>query len=286
MSNAASPWIFDVAEADFQRLVIDASAQKPVLVDFWAPWCQPCLMLGPLLEQIVNERQGELLLARVNVDEAQRLAQAVGVSAIPDLKIIRDGQIVREVRGYLPEPQLRAWLEEVLPTATDRLVNRVQDLEQTNPTEAERLYREALAQDPGHEHARIGLARVLLDRHRLDEIEEVLAPLSTEGELGAEAQRIKALAFLRRVDGRQKAALRQRLEAGPENAQLRLEYGIVLAGAGEYPEALEMLLSAGERDFKLAGGPVRETMVQVFYALGSGHALANEYRAKLARLLY
>ena len=92
-------WIFDVAEADFEREVLETSSRVPVVVDFWAPWCGPCRALAPILEKLVTEQTGEILLARVNIDEAQELAQLLRVTSIPAVKAFRDGRLVDEFLG-------------------------------------------------------------------------------------------------------------------------------------------------------------------------------------------
>src|SRR5262249_46571522 len=151
----------------------------------------------------------------------------------------------------------------------------------------EDLYRRALEQDTHLDAARLGLARLLVARGELQGIDELLEPFSSEGETGEEAQRIKADVWLKRkaqsVGSLDDAKKRQ--AASPNEARPRLDLGIVLAGARQYPEALAMLLSAAERDPKLAPGPVREVMVQVFFALGVRDSLADQYRRKLSELL-
>jgi putative thioredoxin len=288
MSEAASPWVFDVSEADFERAVVQASSATPVLVDFWAPWCRPCQVLGPLLERLVAERQGEVLLAKLNIDEAPTLAGRYAVSSIPAVKAFRDGQVWREFVGLLPEDYLRAFLDEVVPSAADRLTSQAEPLEASDPAAAERLYREAVAKDRNQLGARVGLARVLLAQGKADEIEALLEPVGVEGEAGAEAERLLARLRLRRLAGEvgDEAAARRRLAAEPESARRHFELGCALAAGGDLAGALPELLAAAERDPKLASGPAREAMVQVFYLLGVDHPLANEYRAKLARLLY
>jgi len=285
---SAGPWVVDVTEANFEELVLNASFERPVVVDFWAPWCAPCRALGPILERLVNERQGAVLLAKVNTDAAPALAEYFQIEGIPAVKAFRDGQLTREFSGVQPEGMLRAFLDEIVLPPQPSLTQQALALEAERPDEAERLYREALLENTDDMVARVGLARVLLAQNKPDEVEAVLEPVGTEGEVGAEADRLKAqLAFSRTSPGTpDEATLRQRIAAEPKAAEPRYELGCVLAGRGDYEAALEMLLSAAELDYKLAGGKVREMMVKVFYALGANHALSNEYRNKLARLLY
>jgi putative thioredoxin len=288
MADTPSPWIADVTTADFEREVLQASYRQPVVVDFWSVNCRPCLMLGPLLERLIEERQGGVRLAKVNVDQEQDLAYQFGITAIPAVKAFRNGRLVREFEGLLPEAYLRSFLDEISPSQADKLIDQARALEAEKPAEAERLYRQALGQQSNLDEARVGLARALLAQDQTEEIDEILEPVGSEGELGAEAARLGAQAYFRRVSRgfADESTLRQRLSANPKDAGARFELGCVLAAKGEYPEALEMLLSAGERDPKLAAGKVRETMVKVFYALGATHPLANEYRGKLSQLLY
>jgi putative thioredoxin len=145
-----------------------------------------------------------------------------------------------------------------------------------------------VAKDRDQLAARVGLARVLLAQGKTDEVEAVLEPVGSEGEAGAEAERLLARLHLQRLtrDAGDEAAARKRLAAEPESARRRFELGCVLALKGDLPAALQELYAAAERDPKLAAGPAREAMVKVFYLLGGDHPLANEYRARLARLLY
>jgi putative thioredoxin len=288
VSKSESGWVFDVAEADFEREVIERSRERPVVVDFWAPWCGPCRMLGPILERLVEERNGEVLLAKVNTDEAQELAMQFGIQAIPAVKAFQVGRPVLEIEGVLPEEQLRQFLDQISPTEADRLVHQAAALEAEKPAEAEALYRPILEKDPNHEAAIAGLTRALMAQDRDQEAREILERIGPGGEQGAEYERLEALLFIRE-HGKQcgdVAGARKQVEADPENAQLRYELGCALAYAGQYPEALEQLLTAAERDPKLAREKVRELMVKIFYVVGSRSPLADQYRDKLSRLLY
>jgi putative thioredoxin len=287
MKPASSPWVHEVSEATFEADVIRASDEAPVLVDFWSPTCAPCRALGPLLERLTNERQGKVLLAKVNVDDNPNLAAYFGIDAIPAVKVIYQRQLVHEFEGLLPEKALREFFDQIAPDAQDEDLFEARAAE-VDPAQAEKLYREQIAQDPDKHEARVGLARVLLRLGRLDEIPEVLEPVGASGDLGAESEGILARVYLLKAARGlpDEKALRKRLAAEPANAQAALELGCVLAAKESYEEALQWLYGAAELDFKLAQGKAREAMVKIFFAIGPNHPLANEYRSKLSRLLY
>ena len=174
MSTGPSSWVIDVAEADFEREVIERSRRVPVVVDFWAPWCAPCRALGPVLERLAGERQGQFVLAKVNTDECQELAAAFRIASIPAVKAIRNGQIVLEFEGVLPEDSLRDFLDRISPTEADRLAEQAQALEETRPDEAEALYRRVLSGARPPDAALVGLARVLIAGGKEDEASTLL----------------------------------------------------------------------------------------------------------------
>jgi putative thioredoxin len=277
-----------VEQTDFDREVLERSHERPVIVDFWAPWCQPCCLLGPVLERLVNERAGEVLLAKLNIDQSPDLAAKYGIQAIPAVIAFRDGKPVLDFVGLLPEDQLRAFVERLVPSEADRLARQAVALEEKRPAEAEVLYRQALGLDDHNQAALIGLARVLLAKGNENEASELVARVSPGGEQAAECERLHASLSLRQVARGfgDEASARRRLEAGPNNAQARYELGCILADAGRYREALDLLLSAAESDRKLAASQVREAMLQIFQVIGIRSEMADQYRDRLARALY
>jgi putative thioredoxin len=288
MSGSKSPWVRDVAEAEFECEVIERSHERPVVVDFWAPWCGPCRALGPILERQAEERNGDFILAKVNTDEAQNLAMAFRIEGIPAVKAFRDGKLVLEFTGVLPEQQVREFLDHVCPSEADRVARQASSLEQSNPIEAEALYRGALSLDPKQQDALVGLARLLLARGAEDEAVGLLERVLPGGDQASEVDRLRGiLDFRQRGRGLgDEGAARQRVVANPEDPQAHFELGSVLAAAGRYPEALAELFAAAERDKKLAAGTVREAMLKIFQIIGVRSELADEYRDRLARLLY
>jgi putative thioredoxin len=241
-----------------------------------------------MLEKLAQERGGAFLLAKVNIDEAPDLAAAFRIEAIPAVKAFRDGKVVLDFVGVLSEPDLRAFVAEVFPSPPDLLARKAAALEATDPQQADALYRQALDLDRNHELAIVGLARLVMARGQDDEARDLLARTGPGGEQGPEVERLTAALALRALSRNLpgEVAVRQRLQQDPSNAQALYELGCLLAAAGSYPDALENLLAAGEKDPKLAVSNVREAMVQIFQVVGVHSPLANDYRSKLSRLLY
>lgn len=282
-----STWISDVAEADFERDVLERSRQVPVVVDFWAPWCGPCRALGPVLERLVKERGGAVVLAKVNVDEAPNLAMAFRIEGIPAVKAFRDGRPVLEFEGALPEAQLRQFLDRLVPSESEKRASAAAALEATNPAEAEKLYRRVLEEEPSNGPAQVGLARLLIARGQDAEASALLDKVAAH-ELVTEVDRLRGLLDLRELarEFGDEATVRQKLRAKPDDADARYQLGCVLAAAGRYKEALEELLAAGQGDKKLAQAKVKEAMVKIFHVIGVRNELADEYRDKLTKILY
>jgi putative thioredoxin len=285
---AKSQWVIDVAEADFEREVIGRSHERPVVVDFWAPWCGPCRALGPMLERLAEESAGEFILAKINTDEAQNLAMAFQIEAIPAVKAFSKGNIVLEFTGVPPEPQLRDFVNRICPSDADKLAFQAAKLESSQPAEAESLYRKALEVDKSQQAALIGLARLLLARRDDAAGEGLLERIIPGGEWASEVDRIRGILDIRRsaLECGDEATALDRIAKEPGNAEARYALGCILAAGGKYAEALAELLAAAEIDKTLAAGKVREAMVRIFHVIGVRSELADEYRDKLTRLLY
>jgi putative thioredoxin len=236
----------DVTDLTFQDEVLARSTQVPVVVDLWAPWCGPCKTLGPMLEKAVADTGGAVELAKVNVDENPRVAQTFAVQSIPAVFAIRDGQVVDQFIGALPEAQVTAFVQRLAPA----------------PTEADTLVaagdeaslRRALELQPDHAGAIETLARLLIDR-------------------GEPAEALALLARIPETDATRALAADARL----------LEAGVDVSDSGrdEIAGKLDVLLE-NVRDDEAA----RQEFVDLLEALGPSDPRTNEYRRALATRLF
>ncbi|CAG0911619.1 unnamed protein product, partial [Cyprideis torosa] len=174
-----SPFVIDVTAENFTEVVLNTSMERPVLVDFWADWCNPCKMLMPLLTKLADEYGGQFILAKVNSDEQQALAQQFGVRSLPTVKVFRNGQPVDEFMGALPEGEIRAFIGRHLSKPSDQfLLAAAQYLEQGNFPDAIQQLAQGIESDPDRAELRIQLAMVYTDMGHLKEAEEVLKTLA------------------------------------------------------------------------------------------------------------
>lgn len=285
---AHSPWVVETSSDRFQEDVLERSKGVPVVVDFWAPWCSPCRMLGPLLERLADEHQGRFVLVKANTEQMPEIAGAFGVEVIPMVFALRNGAVVSHFQGLPSEPEIRQWLQHVLPSEAELLTAEARKLEHTDPQAAEAAYRKALEHSPNEISARIGLARTVLAHGRNDEARQIIEELADLGALDAEGERLQAEILLR-TQAAQSGGLepaRAAAAADPENLELQLRLAQALAAAGQHQEAMEVCLAIIQRDRHGLGEQARELMVHLFHLLGPDSELTSAYRRKLALALY
>jgi len=278
----------DVGEAEFQREVIAASAQRPVVVDFWAPWCAPCRVLGPVLEAEISALSGQVDMVKVNTDESPNLAAQFGIQGIPAVKAFRNGQIVAEFTGAKPAAFVRDWLAGLAPAPGQQaLLGAEEAVRAGRATDAETLLRPLLDDETVRDRAALGLARVLAGAGRMDEVPPVLAridPHSAEAEAIPAIERVLAFATDARAFGGEDAA-RVALDGNPKDMEARWALAGALAARGATAQALDQWIEIVSRNRKFRDDGARLAMLAVFDQLGHDHPLTQEYRRKLQVVL-
>jgi putative thioredoxin len=283
-----SPWIVEVTMENFQQVVVEGSRERPVVIDFWADWCQPCRMLAPLLEQLAEQRNGGFLLAKVNTDENPDLAQAFRVSGIPAVFAIRDGKIANHFTGMLSEEELSEFIDALGPTGPSAPpeqtpLDRAVELEGRDPQGAAEAYRAMLAAAPNDPAARVGLARVLLSKPGNETEAAGLLTGVEFGDFASEAKRLGTILVLREVPH---ANADLSAAQGAAGAEGKLQLARVLGARGEYTPAFDALLEAASDDQQLGRTAVRELMLKLFDVVGPQSETASDYRRRLQALLY
>jgi putative thioredoxin len=284
---AVSEWIIDVNEQTFQSAVIERSREVPVVVDFWATWCGPCRSLGPILENLAQEYGGRFILARLNVDENQRLSAQYNIQGIPAVKGFRDGQVAAEFVGALPKPSVRQFVDRLLPNELDLKVAGARALLAAGkPAEAEAGLRTILAENADQPAALLGLAQALVAQDRMTEALALLERVPPATPEGAEAARLRMAWRLRAAAaGASEVELNARIAEAPGDLVARYKLGCLLAGAERYQEALDQFLEVVRRDRAAQRNQAREAMVYLFDVLGED-PLARSYRNRLASVLF
>ena len=276
----------DVSTDTFQREVIDASREAPVLVDFWAPWCGPCRALTPVLEKLAGQYGGKFRLAKVNSDDNPELSRQFGVRSIPSVKAFVDGNLVDEFLGARPESAVRAFIDGLLPTPADVLRKEAAELAELGERErALGLLAQAVELDPMNDALHADTAEILL---AIGKVTQAKAAAARMGPLANQDRRIGALlAQLQFADGAAPdiAALEARIAGNPEDLEARLALAKARVSEQRYEPAMEQLLEIIRRDRKWNGEAGRKTMLSVFDLLGGQGDLVSRYRRQLAAAL-
>jgi putative thioredoxin len=280
-------WTIEAGEDNFEAAVLERSHEVPVVVDFWAPWCGPCRVLGPVLEKLADEYSGKFVLAKVNVDESPSLAGAFGIQGIPAVKLIKDGEIAGEFTGALPEPAVREMLSRYLPSEYDEQADEAADLEeQGKPADAQAIYHSILDAQPTHAKSLLGLGRVLMNAGDRDGALETLERISPAAEERKIADRLIARLQLQGDQSADEATLRQKLAAQPDSLEARFDLAQALAAKEKFEEALSEFFNIVKSNREFRDDGARKAMVQIFDVLPPDDPLIDKYRSELAKVLF
>ena len=284
--------------ANFEKVVIEASKRLPVLVDFWAPWCEPCKQLTPLLEKLVGETRGAVRLAKVNIDENPQLAQALHIQSVPVVYMFQDGRAIDGFIGALPESQLRTFIErfaharkadaDPAEESKQALEGAKAALEAGDVAAASNFYRHVLSQDKGNPEATAGLLRCHL---AMDDAEGARGFIDKAPEtVRAHAQVTSAIAALEFAEQgstvEDVAQAQARLETNGDDHAARHDLALALFSLGRREEAVEALLELLRRNREWNHRAAQKQLLRMFEAMGADDPLTRSGRQRLSALLF
>jgi putative thioredoxin len=289
--TTSSLLIKDATTASFSADVIAESARQPVLVDFWAPWCEPCKQLAPILEKTVKAAGGKVKLVKMNIDEHPEIPGRLGVRSIPAVIAFQRGQPVDGFMGALPEREVKGFIERLagpIEDDADRLAEAEALAAAGDGGGAAELYAAILAEKPGDPAAVAGLAKFFIAAGEIESAKKVLASVAAGGERDTAIIAAKAALDL----AEQAAAvgdsseLEQRIAANPEDHQARFDFAILLNAQNRREEAAAELLTIIKRDRSWNDDGARKQLLQFFDAWGPMDPATVSARKKLSTLLF
>jgi len=289
--TTSSLLIKDATTASFSADVITESARQPVLVDFWAPWCEPCKQLAPILEKTVKAAGGKVKLVKMNIDEHPEIPGRLGVRSIPAVIAFQRGQPVDGFMGALPEREVKGFIERLagpIEDDADRLAEAEALAAAGDGEGAAELYAAILAEKPGDPAAVAGLAKFFISAGEIESAKKVLASVAAGGERDTAIIAAKAALDL----AEQAAAvgdsseLEQRIAANPEDHQARFDFAILLNAQNRREEAAAELLAIIKRDRAWNDDGARKQLLQFFDAWGPMDPATVSARKKLSTLLF
>jgi putative thioredoxin len=284
---ADSPFIIEVTRENYAE-VMEASSRVPVLMDFWASWCQPCQVLMPVLAKLAEEYAGKFLLGKLNTEEQQEIAAHFGIRSIPTVKLFRDGQPVDEFMGALPEGAVREFLDRHVAHESDGQLAEARELLLAgNADDAVALLSAASQADPENARITLALAEAQATAGDVPAAESTLDNLPANEQAKPEVSALRShLYFAGQVAGTPDAnELESRLRANPDDNEARLQLAMHRVVNQDYENAMNLLLELMQKDRSYGDDAGRSSLVRVFELLGDD-PLVGQYRRRMASLLY
>lgn len=288
MMDATPEVIVNIDESNAAQYLIEESMQRPVVIDFWADWCEPCKVLMPLLEKLATEYAGAFLLAKVNADDQQMIAQQFGVRSLPTVMVMRDGQPVDGFAGAQSEQAVREMLEKHLPSPYEAaLVEANTMLEAGDAVGAVSILR-GVYEESGRRHdIAMTLVHALIEARRLDDAQVLLDAVPMADQDPLYDQLLAQLTLAREASrSPELVALEEQLAKDPENLDLLEQIAVHYSAAGQFREALESLMFILRKNLDHKDGATKKALLDTIASLGKGDPLAAEYQRKLFSLLY
>jgi putative thioredoxin len=287
MTMANSPYIIDVTRENYAQ-VMEASFNVPVLIDFWASWCQPCQVLMPILAKLAEEYQGKFLLGKLNTEDEQEIAAQFGIRSIPNVKLFRNGQPVDEFLGAQPERTVREFIDRHVARESDATVQRArQKLAAGDADAAIALLNQAREADPDNPRVLLVLAGAQAAAGDVAAAEAILDELPASEQANPEVAALRSHLYFegQLADAPAAAELETRLAADPDDHQARFQLAQRKVVEQDYDRAAELLLELMRKDRNFGDDAGRNTLLKVFDLLGDDPRV-GQYRRRMASMLY
>ena len=284
--------VIDINQDQFLEEVVEKSKTTPVIVDFWAPWCGPCKQLTPILENLVNKKNGKVILAKINVDENQGIAGQLNIQSIPTVYGFVDGKPVDAFQGAQPESKIEVMIDKLIDAAPGNEVPKLleeADLLFKNQKfeEAQKIYESLLGMDPGNSKIIVGLLRCLTQLKKYDDAKDIMESLDEKTLENDEVIKIKKLLenILDSNDG-DFEDLKSKLANDPENKEIRFELAQKYLSANETILGFDELLYLFSKDPKWNDEAAKKKLLEYFDLLGFSDPNVSEARKKLSSMMF
>tara|TARA_B000000437_G_scaffold70862_1_gene51526 strand:+ start:160 stop:1092 length:933 start_codon:yes stop_codon:yes gene_type:complete len=289
--------IIEVITENFMTDVIEQSKETPVIVDFWAPWCEPCKQLTPIIEKIIKEKNGKVILAKMNIDESPEVAQQLKIQSIPAVMAFNDGQPIDGFIGVQSEKSIIEFVNKISSlknssTIDENILAGKKYMDENDIETAALVFSEILKIEPDNISAKSLLARCLIKNDQLDDAEKIIDSLPVDAEnnqdyISARSElEIFKNAKNNPISDKEEEELRNNIYKEPENYQLKLDLSKILIAKGENEEAINQLLEIIEVNPKWNDGEARKQLIEIFNILGNENILVTEGRKKLSSMLF
>jgi len=286
-------YIIDIDQEQFVQEVIEKSKTVPVIVDFWAPWCGPCKQLTPILEKIVNSKNGKVILAKVNVDENQGIAAQLKIQSIPTVYGFVDGKPIDAFQGAQPESKIEQMVTKLIDATPGNEIPKL--LEEADSLfksqkfhDAQTIYENLIALDPGNSNVISGLLRCLFQLNKIDDAIELLESLNEEILNSEDVIKVKKLIdnFQNSNDGVSIDEFKSNSDKDPANKELRFELAEKYISLNEIESGFNILLSMYEIDPQWNNEAAKKKLLEHFDLLGFNDPNVMEARKKLSSLMF
>ena len=289
--------IIEVITENFMSDVIEKSKEIPVIVDFWAPWCEPCKQLTPVIEKIIKEKNGNVILAKMNIDESPEIAQQLKIQSIPAVMAFNDGQPVDGFIGVQSEKNITEFINKISSlknssTIEDNISAGKKYIDDGDLETAALVFSEILKIEPENVSAKSLLARCILRSNQLDEAENIINNLPANAENNQDFISVRSEVEIFKnaknnpMSDEQEEELRVNIDKNPKNHQSRLDLAKLLLAKGENENAINELLKIIEFEPKWNEGEARKQLIEIFNILGNENILVIEGRKKLSSMLF